>query len=1261
MESSLETILPPAPSPFSSVSPASFVDPSSAHFSPPPVLRSCTISTPASMFSTHVSAAHPSTPCVSERAYLTPGKKTSPSVSHAKGTEFLSESHTPSMDPQILGDPGYHTMEPQIMGDLGSHTMEPQILGDPGSHTMEPQILGDVGSHTMEPQILGDVGSHVMEPQKVGDIESFNMDPQTLGDTGGHDMDPQSLGDAGSHNMKPQTPRDAENDTMSPQTLGDTGSHSMSPQTLGDTGSHTMSPQTLGDTGSHTMSPQTLGDTGSHSMSPQTLGDTGSHSMSPQTLGEPGGQTVGGQSLGERVGSPSDCDSDVVDLMKVMKRSEDPPDGDVVNEDLIATDEDDDEDDDFLVHFAHTGRKTSEMAAPPELLTQITELQEAVVGMKGTLTEAVTRLSTVVEDPSLAREVHETRQRCDDNTAEVLKLVLSLKADITSLQKDVASVSERQETLQTSVTQLLEDRRLLVSDLSQAGVISIHTRSKLEGRTGGTAEGVAIGPGRTGSGSHSNDSGVALLLERAHQAFTADHTPSPTPTNHRASDQDSLPEQPSLLVPPSVYDYVAGLRSHAHPSSSSHSVPPHSESTHNRQSVSATVGGDSEDLGLVYDSDSSLTIAANKTISLSTSLSQQCGIELRTAHNMPPTHDHHHAHSLHHNRQATHDHSHARSDSDGSDQSRDAKHSHRHCSHDYTRESNDPYTVVVTRSRTLLTDPRDPREAQRCRVARELLDTEKKYCKTLWTIQDTFAEPLKKAGILSHKDITTLFPEEVYQLYDKHCLLQHQLRERLASWKWQPLVGDIVSRFTDPRHTDVLRLYTAYVNDFPEVLKTFHKLCRTSQPFTKFIKACLEQPACGGLDLGAFLLTPVQRVPRYILLMKQLLKYTDSQHPDYQHLHSCLDRLRDFLARLNDSMEHSFQLVHAQLSPHGPVPGSSHHHPPPPPPPPSSHHRTGRSPRRSSSSIGSPPVSPSSPTYSPDRPSLGCSPERRQRSPSCSHSIGSPQRSHSNATQPSCRPRSVFLDNRSSSLPRGSASSSSGSRESASSPNNELPRIRSRSESVASRRPLPSHTHHPAQSLVTQDVPRSLAPAHSVVDVTVHSSPSHESGRWEDLAASEPSLNDPRPSHNITNDATRPLTTHALTSAHSVHSVDGQQKLTTPAWTESSLPDDPRSKKKSSIRTSLKNMFTFKKRYVHQPHSSSTPPHMVTTLHFNNSLNTIPHGHTPSHLPCMGLTTPEGSCANLNQRPNSLICEEPSEELECTFKGSLCVLHESSV
>lgn len=103
-------------------------------------------------------------------------------------------------------------------------------------------------------------------------------------------------------------------------------------------------------------------------------------------------------------------------------------------------------------------------------------------------------------------------------------------------------------------------------------------------------------------------------------------------------------------------------------------------------------------------------------------------------------------------------------------------------------------------------------------------------------LQDTFAEPLRREGFLSPKDIRTLFPEEVQDLYDKHSILRHQLRERLGSWKWQPLVGDILVKFVDPQQSNVLRLYTSYVNEFPEVLKMFRKLCCTSQPFTRFIK-----------------------------------------------------------------------------------------------------------------------------------------------------------------------------------------------------------------------------------------------------------------------------------------------------------------------------------------------------------------------------------------------------------------------------------------
>lgn len=70
-----------------------------------------------------------------------------------------------------------------------------------------------------------------------------------------------------------------------------------------------------------------------------------------------------------------------------------------------------------------------------------------------------------------------------------------------------------------------------------------------------------------------------------------------------------------------------------------------------------------------------------------------------------------------------------------------------------------------------------------------------------------------------------------------------------------------------------------------------------------------HHPSCRGLDLAALLLSPVQRVPRYVLLLQQLLRHTPLQHGDHAPLQRVLQQLRTFLDTLNGSLEHSFQLV----------------------------------------------------------------------------------------------------------------------------------------------------------------------------------------------------------------------------------------------------------------------------------------------------------------------------------------------------------------
>lgn len=43
-----------------------------------------------------------------------------------------------------------------------------------------------------------------------------------------------------------------------------------------------------------------------------------------------------------------------------------------------------------------------------------------------------------------------------------------------------------------------------------------------------------------------------------------------------------------------------------------------------------------------------------------------------------------------------------------------------------------------------------------------------------------------------------------------------------------------------------------------------------------------------GMSLDSFLIEPVQRIPRYCMLLNELLKNTDELHPDFENIHTCV-------------------------------------------------------------------------------------------------------------------------------------------------------------------------------------------------------------------------------------------------------------------------------------------------------------------------------------------------------------------------------------
>ena len=63
----------------------------------------------------------------------------------------------------------------------------------------------------------------------------------------------------------------------------------------------------------------------------------------------------------------------------------------------------------------------------------------------------------------------------------------------------------------------------------------------------------------------------------------------------------------------------------------------------------------------------------------------------------------------------------------------------------------------------------------------------------------------------------------------------------------------------------------------------------------EFISKQLKTTKFGFASVSSFLIAPVQRLPRYMLFLKDLLNCTPEDHPDYPHVHDSFHTLDTFL------------------------------------------------------------------------------------------------------------------------------------------------------------------------------------------------------------------------------------------------------------------------------------------------------------------------------------------------------------------------------
>jgi hypothetical protein len=95
------------------------------------------------------------------------------------------------------------------------------------------------------------------------------------------------------------------------------------------------------------------------------------------------------------------------------------------------------------------------------------------------------------------------------------------------------------------------------------------------------------------------------------------------------------------------------------------------------------------------------------------------------------------------------------------------------------------------------------------------------------------------------------------------------------------------------------------VNNFNASCTTLQRCRQTNANFQRFLEEAEKEEAMKGLNFEAYLIMPVQRIPRYVLLLQDLLNTTDKTHPDYNNIESALTRVKNFADYINKSKKNS--------------------------------------------------------------------------------------------------------------------------------------------------------------------------------------------------------------------------------------------------------------------------------------------------------------------------------------------------------------------
>ncbi|XP_053399167.1 rho guanine nucleotide exchange factor 17-like [Mercenaria mercenaria] len=189
---------------------------------------------------------------------------------------------------------------------------------------------------------------------------------------------------------------------------------------------------------------------------------------------------------------------------------------------------------------------------------------------------------------------------------------------------------------------------------------------------------------------------------------------------------------------------------------------------------------------------------------------------------------------------------------------------------------------------------------KRYHIVEELYRNEKEYVEALKMLKERYMDPLKTVSGIDERVVDNIF-YMIPEILTHHQIYLEFLNQVWTRWNTDTsTVGDIILKTFSGQ--TVQDSYLSFVENYKTSGKVIENALQTKSSVQKFVEQCQKESG-SKLSLKDLIVRPIQRIPRYELLIQRLLVNTPGDHPDYTLLKEAEKAMHEFARKINSLNE----------------------------------------------------------------------------------------------------------------------------------------------------------------------------------------------------------------------------------------------------------------------------------------------------------------------------------------------------------------------